>query len=79
MVNKHSCNITLSVQGELGKKMENHPDVKWSQVARNAIEAKIREIEFEKQILSKSNLTKKDVAEISSMINRAVFMEMKRK
>jgi hypothetical protein len=79
MVNKNSYNITLSVQGELGKKMENHPDVKWSQVARSAIEAKLREIEFEKQILAKSNLTKKDVEDISSMINKAVVMEMKRK
>lgn len=79
MENKNSFNLTLSVQGELGKKMEQHPDVKWSQVARMAIEAKIREIEFERQILAKSRLSEKDVGEISAKINRVVLAEMKRK
>ena len=76
---KNTQNITLSVQGELGERMNWHPDIKWSQIARKAIEAKLNEIEFEKQILAKSKLTDKDVLEIASKINRAVLMEMKKK
>jgi hypothetical protein len=76
---KNTQNITLSVQGELGERMNGHPDIKWSQIARKAIEAKLNEIEFEKQILAKSKLTDKDVLEIASKINRAVLMEMKKK
>ncbi|MFH0954840.1 MAG: DUF6290 family protein [Candidatus Micrarchaeota archaeon] len=34
-------NITLAVSEELHEKMKSHPEFKWSEVARKAIEEKI--------------------------------------
>lgn len=33
----HMTNVTLSVPPELAKKMKKHPEVRWSEVARQAI------------------------------------------
>ena len=36
-------NITMSVTEELHSKMQKHPEFKWSEVARQAIEEKIND------------------------------------
>ncbi|MBI2550235.1 hypothetical protein HYV83_03585 [Candidatus Woesearchaeota archaeon] len=41
-VNKR--NITLSVPGKLYEQMKEHPDIKWSEVAREGIWRKIAEV-----------------------------------
>ncbi len=38
--------MTLSIPKELHRKMGRHPEFKWSEVARKAIEQKIREAEL---------------------------------
>ena len=40
------ANITLSVPELLHARMQQHPEFKWSEVARKAIEQKIDEAEF---------------------------------
>lgn len=39
-------NITLAVPEDLYKKMKKHSEFKWSEVARQAIEEKIRDAEL---------------------------------
>lgn len=39
-------NVTLSVPEELHKKMAEHPEFKWSEVARQAIEERIKDAEL---------------------------------
>ena len=65
-------NITLSISEELHKKMKQHKEIKWSEVARASIEQRINDMETMNKILSKSKLTKKDAEEISKKIKRAV-------
>ena len=66
------ANITLSIPDDLKKKMEKHSEIKWSQVARNAIEKRINDLELLEKLTSKSKLTEEDVGKISKIINKEV-------
>ena len=63
--------MTLSVSDELHKKMKQFNEIKWSEIARRAIEQRINDLEVMNKIASKSKLTKKDAEEISKKIKRA--------
>ncbi|MBU4087013.1 MAG: hypothetical protein KKB21_05555 [Nanoarchaeota archaeon] len=65
-------NITLSVPEELHKKMKQMSEIKWSEIARRAIEERINDFEVMERIASKSKLTSKDVGEISKKIKRGM-------
>ena len=65
-------NMTLSIPKELHEKMKCMSDIKWSEVARRAIEERINDLETMNRIASKSKLTKKDVDEISKKIKRGM-------
>jgi predicted CopG family antitoxin len=64
-------NMTLSIPKELHEKMKKMSDIRWSEVARRAIEQRINDLEVMDEITSKSKLTKKDVDEISKKIKRS--------
>jgi uncharacterized protein YajQ (UPF0234 family) len=64
-------NMTLSIPSELHEKMKRLSDIRWSEVARRAIEERINDLETINRIASKSKLTKKDVDEISKKIKRS--------
>ncbi|MBU0929886.1 MAG: hypothetical protein KJ623_02345 [Nanoarchaeota archaeon] len=61
-------NITLSIPDELNGKMKHHTDIRWSEVARKAIEQKIEDLELMDKIIAKSKLTQKDVDEFDKKI-----------
>lgn len=61
-------NMTLSIEEQLYKAMKKHTEIKWSDVARNAIRKKLAEIEFMDKILSKSELTESDAERIGEEI-----------
>ena len=62
--------MTLSIPKELHEKMKSFSEIKWSEIARRAIEQRINDLEVMDQIASKSKLTKKDVEIISKKIKR---------
>ncbi|MBN1385999.1 hypothetical protein JW968_03405 [Candidatus Woesearchaeota archaeon] len=64
--------ISVSVPEELRQRMEKHPDINWSAVARKAFEDHVEKIEFFKKLVSKSKLTEKDAKEIADKINENV-------
>lgn len=64
-------NITLSIPEELHKKLKKFRDIRWSEVARRAMEERVNDLEVMNKIASKSKLTKKDAEEISKKIKRA--------
>jgi predicted CopG family antitoxin len=66
------ANITLSVPDDLHRKMKKHSEIKWSEVARKAIEKKVHDLELLDELTSKSKLTEKDVLEISNRINKGL-------
>jgi len=70
------ANITLSIPDELHEKMKEHSELRWSEVARQAIQKKIDDLELMNNLVKKSRLTKKDVSRISKSINRNVSKKM---
>ncbi|VVC00586.1 Uncharacterised protein [uncultured archaeon] len=44
--NSHMANMTLSIPDELYSKMAKHPEYRWSEVARQAIEAQLKDAEL---------------------------------
>jgi predicted CopG family antitoxin len=62
------ANITLSVPKEMFEKMKRHGELKWSEIARQAFEKKLKEIELMEKLLSKSELTEKDAERIGHEI-----------
>lgn len=61
-------NMTLSIPEELHRKMKRLSEIRWSEIARKAIEQRVNDLEVMNKIASKSKLTKKDVEEISKKI-----------
>lgn len=65
-------NMTLALPEELHKIMKRHIEIKWSEVARQALWKQARKMELMDKILSKSKLTEKDALEIGAKINSGV-------
>jgi len=70
------ANITLSVPDDLHRRMKKFSEIKWSEVARKAIEKKIHDLEMLDKLTSKSKLTEKDVQEISGRINKSLAKKL---
>ncbi len=64
-------NMTLAIPNELQHKMKEFPEIRWSEIARRAIEEKVNDLETMNKIASKSKLTKRDIDELSKKINKA--------
>jgi len=62
------ANMTLAIPDELHKKMKQMSDIRWSEIARRAIEQRINDLEIMDKITSKSKFTKKDIEELSEKI-----------
>jgi hypothetical protein len=65
-------NMTLAVPEELHIIMRRHKQIKWSEVAREALWNQAKKLEIMDKILSKSTLTEKDALEIGREVNKAV-------
>ncbi len=63
-------NVTLAVSQEIHKDMKHFSEIRWSEVARKAIEEKIELLKLTEKIAKKSKLTKEDVEEFSKKINK---------
>lgn len=50
-------NVTLSFPEELYKEMREHPELKWSEVARQAVEKKLKELKLIEEILVRNKMT----------------------
>ncbi len=65
-------NITLAVPEELKKKMDEFPEINWSEVARKAIWEKAMQLSVLKAITSKSKMTEKGALELGRKVNKAL-------
>ena len=71
------ANMTLSVPEELHKKLKQHTELKWSDIARQAFENKIKEIDFLDKILKNSKFTEEDAEEIGHQIKAEIRKRFK--
>jgi len=65
-------NMTLAVPEELHKRMKLHTELKWSDVARQAFERKLEEVEFMQKVLKNSKLTEADAERIGHKIKAGI-------
>ncbi|MFB6201315.1 MAG: hypothetical protein ABEI98_04820 [Halorhabdus sp.] len=63
-------NVTVSVDDSLKEQMDDHPEINWSEVARQAIREKIHDLEVMEELVEGSELTEEDVDELAAEINR---------
>ena len=68
-----SCipSITVNVDDELKNRMEENPEINWSEVTRQAIQEKVETLDMMDELTSGSELTESDVAEIADQINKS--------
>lgn len=67
--------MTLAIPKELHEKMRGFSEIRWSEVARRAIEQRINDLEIMNQISSKSRLTKKDISSLAKKIKRSAAIK----
>jgi hypothetical protein len=71
-------NMTLSIPEELHRKMKRHTELKWSDIARQAFEKKLGEIELTEKILRNSELDEKDAERIGHAIKSKMSKRLRR-
>jgi len=70
--------MTLAVPGELRHKMEAFPEMNWSEVARQAFNKKINDLEFLRKFKSDSELTEEDALRLGAEVSRKAAARHKR-
>ena len=66
------ANVTISVPEDLKKLLDKHPEMNWSEVARQAWWQKARELELFNQLTKSSKATDKDVLELAKEIKKGI-------
>jgi len=69
--------LTLSVSKELKKMMDEHPEINWSEVARQSIMLKLTLLAKMDRLLKNSKLTEKDTIELGRKVNSGIAKMMK--
>ncbi|MFH1721314.1 MAG: hypothetical protein ABH950_01775 [Candidatus Altiarchaeota archaeon] len=64
--------MTLSVPVDLKKKMEKFPEMNWSEVARQAFDRKIQDLEFLRKFSAKSELSQEDAILLGREVNKSL-------
>lgn len=71
-------NITLSLPEDVHDIVRAHKEVRWSEIARRAIQEYARKLELLDKIASKSKLTKEDIEELDPKLKKAIFEHYKK-
>ncbi len=72
-------NMTLAIPEGLKRKMQRHPEVRWSAIARETFERKAEELEFMDSILKDSRLTEQDAEEIGHNIKAEISRRFRKR
>jgi|TARA_Y100000310_G_C20702951_1_gene831791 hypothetical protein len=65
-------NMTLAIPEELHQVMKKHKEVKWSEIARQALWTQARKVELMDKILVNSELTEEDAENIGHKIKQEI-------
>lgn len=64
--------ITLAVDTELKSEMDLHPEMNWSEVARQAIREKIIFLKKMEKVLENSKMTEEDAIILGRKVNKGI-------
>ena len=73
------ANVTLAVPEELRRIMKSHPEIKWSEVARQAMWEYASKLELMDEVTKRSRLTEKDALEVGHKVNAALASRYSKK
>jgi len=65
-------NVTFAVSEDLHEIMRKHKEIKWSEIARQALWSHARKLEIMDKLLSKSELTEEDAEKIGNKIKHGI-------
>jgi hypothetical protein len=65
-------NMTLAIPEELSVMMKKHAEIKWSEVARQAMWEHAKKLELMDRLASKSRLTSRDLEEIGRKVKEGI-------
>lgn len=68
MYDENMTNMTLSVPDSIHEEMKHFPEVKWSEIARQAFINKLEILKLAEKLAQKSKLNKKDIEDFSRKI-----------
>ena len=66
-------NITLSLPDDVYEIVKKHREIRWSEIARRAIESYARKLVLLDALTSGSNLTEDDILEIDEKIKEGIY------
>ena len=67
---KKMVTMTLAVPKELKNKMEEHPEINWSEVARQAFKQKLKDLEFLREFKKDSSMTEEEALKLGKKMKR---------
>lgn len=65
-------NMTIRIPDDLKTAIDNHPEINWSEVARQSMWEYVRKIEVADEIASRSELTEADAKELSEKLKHDI-------
>ncbi len=65
-------NMTLAVPEDLNRIIQKHKEIRWTEVARQAMWEKARKLELIDKLLAKSKLTEEDAERIGHRIKHGI-------
>lgn len=66
------ANMTLAIPNPLRDRMKKHSEVRWSEIAREAFEKRVEELEWMDKVLKNSEFTEEDAEEIGHKIKSEI-------
>ena len=73
------ANMTLAVPDELRRIMKSHPEIKWSEVARQAMWEYANKLELMDEVTRRSRLTEKDALGMGRKVNAGLASRYSKK
>lgn len=64
-------NFTVRMDGELKRRMKDHPEINWSYIIREHVRSVLEDLERMDELTAESRLTEADAEELAAMIDAA--------
>ena len=65
-------NVTISVPSDLKELLDRHPEMNWSEVARQAWKQKAKQLEFLSKLTVGSKASEKDIEELGRLLKKGI-------
>lgn len=70
--------MTLALDAEMAKEVRLHPEIRWSEVAREAIRRKLQELHALDAAFANSQLTQADIDRLARKMNANMLKRLAR-